>query len=73
MLMMFVIMMMMMIFVSMMVIMMVVMLMLKITCEMKARTVGRCESRFSPGMSVTCDVRRCHGEITKNTLIALIT
>ena len=68
MLMMFVIMMVM-IFVSMMMIMMLVMLMLKITCEMKARTVGRCESRFSPGMSVTCDVRSCHGEIIKNSLI----
>ena len=50
--------------------MMFVMLMLLTTCEMKARTVGRCESRFSPGMSVTCDVKKCHGEIIKKSLIA---
>ena len=59
-----------MIFVSMMMMVRVMNMILITTCEMKARTVGRCESRFSPGMSVTCDVRRCHVEITKNSLIA---
>ena len=66
----FVIMRMMMMFVIMMMMVRLMNMILISTCEMKARTVGRCESRFSPGMSVTCDVRRCHGEITKNSLIA---
>ena len=59
MMMMFVMMMIMMIFMMMIMMMVFVILMLITTCEMKARTVGRCESRFSPGMSVTCEVRRC--------------
>ena len=69
MMMMLVIMRMMMMFfvIMMMMVMIFVMLIMITTCEMKARTVGRCESRFSPGMSVTCDVRGCHGEITKNS------
>ena len=62
--------MMMMMFVIMMKMVRLMNMILISTCEMKARTVGRCESRFSPGMSVTCEVRRCHGEITKNSLIA---